>query len=160
MRLTLLLCALALPASAQTDLGAMTPPERAAFNAEMRAALFAFPEVIAEALAAPDYGAAANRQAAADDLDLIKELSSQVLGGADIALFTARGCAPCVTAQNELQTVTERTGTTFALHDMSRPEGAALAARFGIPDAPFYVMPDMVLRGHMPAVVLEKYLRR
>jgi len=50
-----------------------------------------------------------------------------------------------------------RLGLRVTLFDMA--EDAALAAELGLDMAPSYVLPDMMLRGAMPAIVLEKYLR-
>jgi hypothetical protein len=41
---------------------------------------------------------------------------------------------------------------------MSDPASAALAAELGMTDPPFYVMADRILRGHMPDIVLRRYL--
>jgi len=160
MRLAFLLCALALPAGAQTDFGAMTAAERTAFNAELRAALMADPEMLAAALTPRNYAAEANQLAAEDDRSMLERLSAQVLNGADIALFVSSDCAECGAAEDELLALSKRYGKTFMLHDISTPEGALLAKELGLTDAPFYVLPDMILRGHMPEIVLSKYLNR
>lgn len=160
MRLAVLFCVLAFPAGAQTDFGAMTGAERQAFNAEMRAALMADPEIIAAALAPRNYAAEANQLAAEDDRAMLDRLSAQVLNGADIALFVSSDCAECGAAKGELEAISKSYGKTFMLHDMSSADGAALATELGLTDAPFYVLPDMILRGHMPDIVLSKYLNR
>lgn len=160
MRLCLILCALALPVGAQTDFNALTPTERAAFAKEMHAFLMAEPDVVARALAPRNYAAEAYQQKADDDRALIDRLSAQVLDGTDIALFIDQDCPDCVAAHDALRVFSRRYGVRFMLHDISAPKGAALARQLGMTDAPFYVLPDMILRGHMPDIVLSKYLTR
>ncbi|MET4103111.1 hypothetical protein ABIE58_002548 [Roseovarius sp. MBR-78] len=73
-----------------------------------------------------------------------------------IALFTRADCPDCATAMQELQALATRMGFRVALFDLARD--AALARDLGLDTAPFYVMPDRMLRGLMPAIVLERYL--
>ncbi len=158
MRLAFLLCALALPATAQSDFARLTTAERIALGAEVRALLMAEPEIVGVAMAAPDYTANTYQDEARADLDLLAALADQVLQGADIALFTAPDCTDCTLALEGLQTLSDTSDATFTHHTMSSIEGAALALKLGMTDAPFYVMSDRILRGHMPQIVLRKYL--
>ena len=158
MRLTVLLCALALPAAAQSDFARLSTAERIALGAEVRALLLAEPDIVGAAMAGPDYTANAYQDEARADLDLLAALSDQVLQGADIAIFTATDCAECGIALSELQTISDSSKATFIDHNMSSIEGAALASKLGMTDAPFYVMTDRILRGHMPEIVLRRYL--
>jgi len=160
MRLALLFCALAFPAGAQTDFTDLTRDERAAFAEEMRTFLMAEPDVAAAALAPPDYAAQAYRDAADADRALIDRLSAQVLDGRDVALFISDDCPSCEVALEELKAISITSGANFMLHDMSNPESAKLATQLGMQDVPFYVLPDMILRGQMPQIVLTKYLTR
>ncbi len=73
-----------------------------------------------------------------------------------IALFTRADCPDCATAMQELQVLADRMGFRVALFDLARD--AALARDLGLDMAPSYVMPDRMLRGLMPAIVLERYL--
>ncbi|MDZ7709646.1 MAG: hypothetical protein U5K36_05865 [Roseovarius sp.] len=73
-----------------------------------------------------------------------------------IAFFTRADCATCVTARAELQALANRMGFRATLFDMERD--AALARELGLDMAPSYVLPDRMLRGAMPAIVLERYL--
>lgn len=155
-----LFCVLALEAGAQTDFSAMTPPEQQAFEAELRDFLWAEPDLLADAMAAPDYATAPYQDEARADMALIASLSDQILQGADIAIFTQPDCADCAIALKELTAISKGSDTTFMKHDMATIDGAALAFKLGMTDAPFYVMPDMILRGHMPEIVLRKYLTR
>lgn len=156
----LLWLALAGAAIADTDLGALTPAERAAFHTEVRALLLEEPGIVGDALAGPDYAGAAYREAADSDLALLEALAPQVLGEAEIALFVAPDCGECAAAVAELRDISKTSGATFTLHDMSDPQARALAQKLGLDDAPFYVLPRMILRGHMPPVVLTRYLSK
>ena len=163
-RLALALCALILPVAssvaAQSDFGELTAKEMAAFGAELRALLLEEPQIVAAAMAPRNYAAEAMQDAADADLALIGALAEQVLEDADIALFVSADCVPCEKAITELQDVSDTSSATFKLHDMSDPDAAALAAKLGMTEAPFYVLPNMILRGHMPSIVLTKYLTR
>ena len=77
-----------------------------------------------------------------------------------MALFTSDDCAACSDAVRELSSLTRTYGLTFIQHNIDTPQTAAWAAQLGLDEAPFYVLPNMILRGHMPAVVLQKYLRK
>ncbi len=160
MRLIFALCAVAFPATAQSDLMALSQAERAAFNAEMRAFLMAEPELLSSAMAPPDYAAAAYQDEAAADIALLQALAGQVLQGADIAIFTVPDCTICDLALEELKALSVSYDAKFTHHIMSSVDGAALSSKLGMTEAPFYVMPDMILRGHMPDIVLRKYLTR
>lgn len=148
---------LALPAGA-SDLTEMPPAQRGAFEAELRAAILANGDVIAEALAGPQPAASEMRQYIEDDLTLLEALAPEVLAGHDLALFTSDDCAECADAERELSELSETYGLTFIQHDIATPQAAAWAARLGLEAAPFYLLPKMILRGHMPPVVLQKYL--
>ena len=41
-----------------------------------------------------------------------------------------------------------------------RGPDATLAAELSLEQAPSYVLPDMMMQGHIPPVVLERYLAR
>ena len=49
-----------------------------------------------------------------------------------------------------------RSGFRAALFDIGKD--AALARALGLDTAPSYVLPDKILRGAMPAIVLDRYL--
>lgn len=149
--------ALALPAGAD-ELGALGPAERAAFDAEMRAAILANGDFIAKALAGPQPAQSEMRQYIQDDLTLLERLAPDLLAGHAVALFTAQDCETCATAAEELYEITERYGLTFIQHDLQAPQSARWATALGLDTAPFYVLPKMILNGHMPPVVLEKHL--
>ena len=154
----LLACGLLLPFAAQAEGLDLSATERAAFRAELRAAILAEPEVVAKALERPNPVQSAFRQNVADDLLLIDSQRTAILGDADVALFVRRDCTECARAVQELTTLSKTTGATFILHDIGTAEGAKLAETLEIDTAPFYVLPKMMLRGHIPQVVLQKYL--
>jgi hypothetical protein len=158
MRLALACCVAAFPVAAQTDFGALTHAERRALGEEVRALLLAEPELAAPAVAPRNYAAEAYQEKAQADLALITSLTDQVLAGAPIALFTGDDCADCDRALAELEAITDAYAITFTHHMMSDPASAALAAELGMTDPPFYVMADRILRGHMPDIVLRRYL--
>jgi len=158
MRLALACCVAAFPVAAQTDFGALTHAERRALGEEVRALLLAEPELAAPAVAPRNYDAEAYEEKAQADLALIASLTDQVLAGAPIALFTGDDCADCDRAVAELKAITDTYNITFTHHMMSDPASAALAAELGMTDPPFYVMADRILRGHMPDIVLRRYL--
>ena len=158
MRLGWLLPVLAaLPGAAQES-ASLTDLPRATFETELRAALLANADVIAAALQGPSPAAEEMRAQIDDDLTLLAKLAPALLQGDDIALFTEPGCPSCDLAEQELIEISGSYGTTFILHDLSTPEAADWAAALGLQSAPFYVLPDMILNGHMPKIVLQKYL--
>jgi len=150
---------LAAPAAA-SELAEMTPAQRAAFEAELRAAILANGDVIAEVLAGPQPARSEMQQYIADDLSLLDRLAPTLLDGKDIALFTAEGCADCAEAAQELDDLAKTYEIDFNLHDLASPKAKAWAEDLGLSEAPFYVLPNMILRGHMPQVVLQKYLSK
>ena len=158
MRLALACCVAAFPVAAQTDFGALTHAERRALGEEVRALLLAKPELAAPAVAPRNYDAEAYEEKAQADLALIASLTDQVLAGAPIALFTGDDCADCDLALAELEAITDAYDIIFTHHMMSDPASAVLAAQLGMTDPPFYVMADRILRGHMPDIVLRRYL--
>lgn len=158
MRLALACCVAAFPVAAQTDFGALTHAERRALGEEVRALLVAEPELAAPAVAPRNYAAEAYQEKAQADLALISSLTDQVLAGAPIALFTGDDCADCGRALAELEAITDTYSIIFTHHMMSDPASAALAAQLGMTEPPFYVMADRILRGHMPDIVLRRYL--
>ncbi|MFG6567191.1 disulfide bond formation protein DsbA [Sulfitobacter sp. 1A13679] len=134
--------------------GADEPSARDAFETELRAAILANGDVIAKALAGPTQ----MQRHIQNDLSLLEQLAPDLLGGHPIALFTAEDCETCAAAAKELTAVTKRYGITFIQHDLSHPQPARWAATLELIDAPFYVLPEMILNGYMPPIVLEKHL--
>lgn len=75
-----------------------------------------------------------------------------------IALFTRKDCAECAEAEAGLRTLSETHDLRVTLLDMD--SHADLARDLGLDLAPSYVFGDMMLRGAMPLIVLERYLNR
>ncbi|MGJ8545268.1 MAG: disulfide bond formation protein DsbA [Sulfitobacter sp.] len=137
----------------------IVPPQ--IMDAEMRALLREMPELVAPAReiaeslrAAPDYTGAAYAEEAQGDIALLEALASELFAGADVAIFTGPDCADCAAALAELQQM----GVSLRHHDIADAKAADLAAQLGLDVMPSYALPRMMLRGHMPPVVLEKYL--
>ena len=158
MRLPLwpLLCLLSLPAQADTDIFNLTGPERTAFGAQVRALLLDEPELVQPVFAPPYAGAYDDNVRA--DTTLLQDLETELLGGAEIAIFVGENCADCAAAVAELEDISMASGTTFTHHDTRDADAAKLAELLEVDELPFYVMRDRILRGHMPAVVLTRYL--
>ena len=58
------------------------------------------------------------------------------------------------TAEAELTALANDLGWQVITHPFDGP----LARTLDLPDAPFYVLPDLLIRGAMPAPVLRRYL--
>lgn len=106
---------------------------------------------------------------AARDRDLLEETATRLfspdLSGfgprgqrAGIALFTRENCPDCDAAEADLRRLAERLQLRVTLLDIDAQ--ADLAQALGLDMAPSYVLPDMLLRGPMPDLVLERYLTR
>lgn len=146
------------PCWPDTDLMALTPAERAALGTEVRALLLAEPKIVEPALTPPSPATQEIRQEIEDDQQLLHALAPDILAGRQIALFIGEECAECDRAVKELDELSKDYGAKFMLHDTNDAASAALAAKLGMTDLPFYVLPDMILRGHIPQVVLPRYL--
>lgn len=103
----------------------------------------------------------------ARDLNLLKRAAPRLFapdlpgfgpkgGTAALAFFTQADCADCASAEAELRALSDRLGLRVNTFDMAND--MAFATELGLDMAPSYVLPDMLLRGAMPAIVLEKYL--
>ncbi|MFU8863580.1 MAG: disulfide bond formation protein DsbA [Rhodobacterales bacterium] len=146
----------------------LSSAERAALGAEIRALLLDEPEIVEQALNPPS----AYEEAVSADRARLDALAPRLFapeqtgfGDADaalrIAFFTAEDCAECDQALADLRDLAETHDlrvTLFAMDD-DGPD-AALAAELGLEQAPSYVLPDMMMQGHIPQVVLERYLAR
>lgn len=143
-----------------------TADERAALGREIRALLLDQP-----ALVAPAFGAdmlPPNATGYADEIEadrtLLADLAPQIfaypVAGPDnapkLALITAPDCDACTEMQAQL-TDAAKAGQ-LALYTLPLDSEAARA--LGLDTAPSYVFTDMVVRGDVPAAVLEKYLAK
>lgn len=150
------------PALAQTDLATLTAAERVAFGAEIRQFLADEPAVISDALSR--LSATGYAEAASADKHLIARHAAALFsadlpgfGAADapvtLALLTARDCPDCRTAEAELRALAKAHPIRVTLID-----DPALAEKLGLDMLPAYVFFDMMVRGHVPPVVIERYL--
>lgn len=135
-------------ASAQTDFTSLTPEERAAFHGELRAVLLAHPEIVQNALAPAPYAGEI-----AKDKAIIARHSEALFGTHDFAFIGPPG-----DALEELAALGAEHGLSFARHRLS--DLPALAAALDLTEPPFYIFRDVIYRGAMPAIVLERELSR
>lgn len=160
------LFALAAPAGAETDFTDLTPTERAIFHSEIREALLGLPD-LTQRIAPPPIDPYAD--AVENDLARIKAQADRLFapdlpgfGPKDaaqtIALLTRSDCAPCTLAEADLRKLAKGRDLRVTLIDMD--ENPDLVQALELDLAPSYVLPDMMLRGHMPAIVLKRYLTR
>ncbi|MFD1508799.1 disulfide bond formation protein DsbA [Lacimonas salitolerans] len=141
------------PLVAQTDFTALTAAERAAFHAEIRAVLLADPNLVDRALAGPSPFA----DAVDSDLSAIDRHADTLFpDGAALAVFTSPDCTDCDRALEELAALAQELGVSFTILDMV--DHGDLAAALELDMAPSYVFPRMMVRGHVPPVVLRRYL--
>lgn len=107
------------------------------------------------------------RDEIARDLDILEHAAPRLfdaarpgLGPEDaptrIAFFTRADCAACANARAELAALATRMGFRATLFDMDTD--ADLARDLGLDTAPSYVLPDKMLRGAMPSIVIERYM--
>ncbi len=142
--------------------------ERAALGAEIRALLLDAPEIVERAITPPS----AFQEAVRADTEKLRQLAPRLFdadvegfGPADaamrLAVFVAQDCQDCAQALAELHDLQAGYDLRVSLHRMDDgADGAALAAALDLREAPSYVLPDMMIQGHMPAVVLGRYLAR
>ncbi|KUF11604.1 hypothetical protein [Pseudoponticoccus marisrubri] len=127
-----------------------TSPATAGEASELRARL--------KALAGPSDPYAAEKAA---DLNRIAADAPRLFGAdgaGDIALFVGPDCADCPAAQESLQALAAVLDKQVRILDISDPANSALMQRMTLDTVPSYVMPDKLIRGAMPRVVLERYL--
>ena len=169
MRNLPLLTALLLGAATSAYAQDLPQQSRTTLGEAIRSVLIDTPSLLAPITdPAPITGADLYADEATRDLDLLARAAPRLFApgfhsfgteGAvpSIAFFTQSDCPDCAMAEAELRALAARLGLRVTLFDMA--EDAALAAELGLDMAPSYVLPDMMLRGAMPAIVLEKYLR-
>lgn len=148
--------------------GLFGPMGRAALGAEIRALLLEEPEILEPALNPPS----AFEESVNADLSRLEELAQQLFdpalagfGAEDavlhIAIFIRHACSDCARAQDDLQALVKDHDLRVTVHRMDdNGAGAALAQALELSEAPSYVLPDMMIQGHIPPVVLERYLSR
>ena len=153
--------------AAQAEPLALSAQERAALGAEIRRLLLDEPDLVARALTPPS----AYEQAVTDDITRLDRLAPRLFDPARegfgpataqwrIALFVADDCPDCDRATADLRAMAASHELRVTLFRLSDPDAAALAAELELADMPAYVLPQMMLQGHIPPVVLERYLTR
>ena len=134
----------------------LTPSARTALGEEVRALLLEEPEILERALNPPPLDPYEDDRAA--DLARIAAHGAALFGewpaSRIIAFFEGPDCADCPRARAELDAIAGARGWRVLRH----PIDSALARSMELPDAPFYVLNDMLIRGWMPAPVLDGYL--
>lgn len=141
---------------------------RMALGAEIRALLLDEPDIVDRALNPPT----AYETAVSDDLARLAALAPRLFDPAgpgfgapgaalQIALFIGADCADCTRAADDLRALSATHDLRVTLHDRDADSAAAaLAADLGLTESPAYVLPGMMLQGHIPPMVLERYLGR
>jgi len=137
----------------------LTPADRAAFGAEVRALLLDEPEIVARALRGPDPYA----EEIASDLALIADHAGRLfdpgathllgdIGPVAMAVFAPPDSATAA----ELDDFARDRGLRIALHPPA--QNAELMAALTLDTVPSYVFPRLMVRGAVPSAVLDRYL--
>lgn len=143
----------------------LTEAERAAFGVEIRALLLDEPDLVGRALEVRQPNAAQiYRDAIDSDLALIESHAgalftadgATLLGPTGAVAFTSFADPDSPTAAM-LADFAQAHGLTIALRDPA--SHGALMAELGLDIVPSHVFPTLMVRGDVPAVVLERYLR-
>jgi len=157
--------ALSLPCSAGTDFGKLKRSERRALGIEIRAVLAATPELLEQFRAGPaqpDYSEEVRTDKARIAAHAVQLFSSDSPGFGPIdakkriAFFVGPNCETCQRAENELRNLARTDNVRVTVHDTT--DSDALFKQLGGDVLPYYVFPEMMLRGQIPSVVLERYL--
>lgn len=147
-------------AAGDTRFFELSGTERAILRAEIREVLLSLPRDLLPDVPPPPVDLYA--EAVSDDLAQIAAHGATLFGpdapARSIAFLTRDDCEDCTQALTELRDLAEATGWQVRVIDMA--EHADIARALELDTMPSYVLPDMMLRGAMPAIVLEKYLSR
>jgi len=141
------------PALAETDMRALSDGERLLLGEEVRTVLLEHPEIVERALNPSLYA-----DHIASDLELIAAHAEALFGGKDIALFIGKECPDCERAAAELSALSDARG--LSVNTLTLEDNPDLRDALQIDTLPFYVLPELMLRGAMPAPVLERFLDR
>lgn len=171
MRIKPLLAALLVATTAQaaeTDFRSLTPTERALIGREIRQVLLADPALTLPAFqpdspAVPPAALGYRDEIDADRallVELAPQLFAQPVAGPEnaprLTIITAPDCLDCVA---KLDMLTDW-ATAGRIHLYQLPLNTPAAQKLGLDTAPSYVFETMIVRGDVPAVVLEKYLAK
>jgi hypothetical protein len=148
-----------LPGAAAGDGLGLTPADRAAFGAEVRALLLDEPEIVARALRGPDpYAAeiASDLALIADHADRLFDPGATHLLGDSGPVALAVFAPPDSATATRLDSFARTRGLRIALHPPART--AALMQALTLDTVPSYVFPRIMVRGAVPSAVLDRYL--
>lgn len=163
-----LLVAAPLCARADSDIRALTGAERSALGAEIRQLLLDDPALILPAFAAAPPVLPPQALGYQDEIDadlrMLRDLAVQIwatplAGSASaprLALVTRPDCPAC----DAMQATLTDWAVQGRLHLFTLPLDSDAARRMGLDVAPSYVLDTMIVRGDVPAIVLEKYLQK
>ncbi|WP_172293944.1 hypothetical protein [Pseudoruegeria sp. HB172150] len=105
---------------------------------------------------------AADRDLIASEADSLFDPARPGYGPQDapvaIVIFTGPGCAECAQAEDEIAALADSLNIRASVIDTAEAENAALMDRLTLDLLPSYVLPGSLIRGSMPAMVLERYL--
>ena len=149
--------------------------ERAALGEELRELFYLEPELVGPALGSdPDLASEIARGLYADEIasDLARiegeaaalfSRDRPLIGAEDgpikIALLVGQDCPDCAAAKRDLADLAKRVEVAGTVIDVSESaEDRAMMERLTLDMVPAYVMADKMIRGHMPTIVLERYL--
>jgi thiol-disulfide isomerase/thioredoxin len=138
-----------------------------ALRAEMIEVLTGLPELLPEPPSVPLEPGALYEDEARSDLALLDGLAELLFAPAlpgfgpegaqhKVALITAPDCPECPKAEADLRDLSEVYDLRVTL--INADENADLLKALGLDMVPSYVFPDQMLRGAIPAIVLERYL--
>ena len=119
------------------------------------------PEVTADEIYADEIAADLNRIGAESQTLFASQGPRLGAAGAQVlvALFVDEACPDCDRAKAELTELLGKHTAAARVFDLSsEPAAQALMDRLTLDTVPSYVMPDRMIRGHMPQFVLERYL--
>lgn len=158
-------------AMAGTDFRALTPEERRVLHAGIRAVILENPLLVKDLHPTPqsEFPAPTYEEEIAADHALIARhadaLFDDDLPGfgnpnaeSVIAIFTSDNCADCARAEDDLRALSDTYDVRIMLIDQGTH--GDLADALGVGELPFYVMPRMMIQGHMPAAILAGYIEK
>lgn len=144
-----------------TDFTALSQAERTLLGQEIRQALRDDPTPVIRAFNPPvsDYSDAIDR-----DRQVLAELAPQLWahpqittpGAPQLVIFSTPDCAECADIRPLLNAWAK--AGRMSLYEL--PLDSAPARALGLDTAPSYVLDHIILRGDIPAPVLEKYLQK
>lgn len=97
----------------------------------------------------------------ASDLARIESVSDFLFGkdrSGQIVLFTRTTCPACAKAAQEFETLVRDLDIDARAYDADTVPVQEVMQILGLDLVPSYVMPDRMIRGHMPEFILRRYL--